>query len=290
MPIVYLNGDYLPLADAKLSVLDRGFIFGDGVYEVWRIIEGKLFEHARHERRLRRGIKALELDVPARDIDGLSDVAARLLEDNDLQQGEGTFYLEITRGAAYPRTHHYPPKGTKPTVFAYVSRFEVPHAARAAGVKAITHDDVRWLHCDLKTVQLLPNAMAKQHAHAAGAFEAIFVRDGVVTEGTHTSVLGVKDGELRTHPLSPLILPSVTREVVLEVARDQGVPVREHPFTKQELFELDELFISGTTTDVTPVVDVDGRRIGSGKPGPVSLALYAGLQQRLYSSTAVAQR
>jgi len=290
MPIVYLNGAYLPLEDAKLSVLDRGFVFGDGVYEVWRVIEGRLFEHARHDRRLRRGIHALELDVPAKEIDSLSGVATRLLEENDLQQGEATFYLEITRGAAYPRTHHYPPAGTKPTVFAYVSRFEVPHAVRAAGVKAITQDDVRWLHCDLKTVQLLPNAMAKQHAHAKGAFEAIFVRDGVVTEGTHTSVLGVKNGELRTHPLSPLILPSVTREVVLEVAGEQGVPVREQPFTSQELYGLDELFISGTTTDVTPVVEVDGRRIGSGRPGPVSLALYAGLQQRLYAGTAVAQR
>jgi|SRR4051812_17251222 D-alanine transaminase len=290
MPIVYLNGEYLPLENAKLSVLDRGFVFGDGVYEVWRVVDGKLFEHARHDRRLRRGIQALELDVPTKDVDALQGVATRLLNENDLQGGEGTFYLEITRGAAYPRTHHYPPPGTRPTVFAMASRFEVPHAARAAGVKAITHDDVRWLHCDIKTVQLLPNAMAKQHAHAAGAFEAIFVRDNIVTEGTHTSVLGVKNGELWTHPLSPLILPSVTREVVMEVAREQSITVREAAFTKTELFALDELFISGTTTDVTPVVEVDGRRIGSGKPGPVSLALYAGLQQRLYAGTAVAHR
>jgi len=290
MPIVYLNGDFLPLEDAKIPVLDRGFVFGDGVYEVWRVIEGRLFEHSRHDRRLRRGIQALALDVPSKDVDALSGVAARLLEENELEQGEATFYLEITRGAAYPRTHHFPPNGTKPTVFAYVSRFEVPHAARAAGVKAITQDDVRWLHCDLKTVQLLPNAMAKQQAHAAGAFEAIFVRDGIVTEGTHTTVLGVKNGELRTHPLSPLILPSVTREVVIEVARAQGIAVREQPFSKAEMFQLDELFISGTTTDVTPIVEVDGRTIGGGKPGPVSLALYAGLQQRLYSGSAVAHR
>lgn len=286
---VYLNGDYLPVEQAKLSVLDRGFIFGDGVYEVWRVIDGKLFEHARHDRRLRRGIQAIELDVPARDIDALPGIAARLLSENGFAQGEATFYVEITRGAA-PRTHHYPPKGTKATIFAMVSRFEVPHAQRAAGVKAITQPDVRWLHCDIKTVQLLPNAMAKQHAHAAGAFEAIFIRDGIVTEGTHTSVLGILDGELRTHPLSPLILPSVTREIVLEVARAQGVPVREEPLTTAQLFALDELFISGTTTDVTPIVEVDGRRIGSGKPGPVSLALYAGLQQRLYSGAAVAHR
>lgn len=286
---VYLNGQFLPADQAKISVLDRGFIFGDGVYEVWRIVEGKLFEHGRHDRRLRRGLKALELDVPAREIDGLQAVAERLLRENDLLHGEGTFYLEITRGAA-PRTHAYPPAGTKPTVFAMVSRFEVPHALRSTGAKAITQTDVRWLRCDIKTVQLLPNVMAKQQAQLAGALEAILVRDGVVTEGTHTSVLGVKDGALLTHPLAPIILPSVTRELVLEIAHEQGVPVREEAFTVRDLFELDELFVSGTTTDVTPVVDVDGKRIGSGKPGPVSLALYAGLQARLYAGSAVAHR
>jgi D-alanine transaminase len=285
---VYLNGQYLPTEQAKISVLDRGFIFGDGVYEVWRVIEGKLFEHARHDRRLRRGLKALELVVPDRDVDALSDVADRLLRENDLASGEGTFYVEITRGTA-PRAHAYPPAGTKPTIFAMVTRFEVPHAARAAGAKAITQPDVRWLHCDIKTVQLLPNVMAKQKAQVAGALEAILVRDGIVTEGTHTSVLGVKNGELRTHPLSPLILPSVTRELVLEIAREQGVRVREEAFTAQELFALDELFVSGTTTDVTPIVDVDGKRIGSGKPGPISRALYAGLQSRLYAGAAVPQ-
>jgi D-alanine transaminase len=212
-----------------------------------------------------------------------------LLRDNDLLHGEGTFYLEITRGAA-PRTHAYPPPGTRPTIFGMVTRFEVPHALRATGAKAITQPDVRWLRCDVKTVQLLANCMAKQKAQVAGALEAIFVRDGVVTEGTHTSVLGVKDGVLRTHPLSPVILPSVTRELVLEIAREQGVPVREEAFTVQELFALDELFVAGTTTDVTPIVEIDGRRIGFGEPGPVSRALYAGLQSRLYAGSMVAQR
>ena len=279
----------MPAEQAKISVLDRGFIFGDGVYEVWRVIDGKLFEHARHDRRLKRGLKSVEISVPDKEIDALAGVADRLLRENDLTQGEGTFYVEITRGAA-PRTHAYPPPGTKPTVFAMVSRFEVPHALREAGAKAITETDVRWLHCDIKTVQLMPNVMAKQKAQAAGAMEAIFIRDGIVTEGTHTSAFGVKGGELRTHPLSPLILPSITRELILEIAREQGVRVREEPFTDKELFALDELFVSGTTTDVTPIVEVDGRRIGSGKPGPVSKALYAGLQSRLYAGSAVAQR
>jgi D-alanine transaminase len=279
--IVYVNGEFTKAEDAKISVLDRGFVFGDGVYEVWRVVEGKLFEHARHDRRLKRGLKTLEIAFADKDVEALADVAQRLLKDNNMLSGEGTFYVEITRGAA-PRMHAYPPAGTKPTVLAMVSKFEVPHAVREAGAKAITDADVRWLRCDVKTVQLLPNVMAKQKAAAAGAMEAIFIRDGIVTEGTHTSVLGVKNGTLLTHPLGPLILPSVTRELILEVARELNVPVSEKPFTKDEMFALDELFVSGTTTDVTPIVDVDGRKIGSGKPGPVSKKLYAGLQARLY--------
>lgn len=289
MTTVYLNGQFLPVEQAKLSVLDRGFIFGDGIYEVWRVVDGRLFEHQRHDRRMRNGVRAIEIDVPARELDALPGVAERLLRDNDLLTGEGTFYLEITRGVA-PRTHAYPPAGTPATIFAMVSRFDVPHAIRAAGAKAITQPDVRWLRCDIKTVQLLPNVMAKQKAAAAGAVEAILVRDGVVMEGTHSSVLGVKDGELRTHPLSPLILPSVTREVIIEIAKQQGIPVRERAFSSKELFELDELFVAGTTTDVTPIVEVDGKRIGSGKPGPLSQQLYAALQGRLYAGRAVAHR
>lgn len=283
---VYLNGQFLPAEQATISVLDRGFVFGDGVYEVWRVVEGKLFEHARHERRLKNGLRTIEIPVPDRDVEALRGVAERLLKENDLTRGEGTFYVEITRGAA-PRTHAYPPKGTAPTIFGMVSRFEVPHAMREAGAKAVTERDVRWLRCDVKTVQLLPNCMAKQKAQVAGALEAIFIRDGIVTEGTHTSVLGVKDGRLLTHPLGEMILPSVTRELVLEIAREQGVPVSETAFSEKELFALDELFVSGTTTDVTPIVDVDGKKIGNGKPGPISKQLYAGLQARLYSGAAV---
>lgn len=285
---VYLNGQYQKAEDAKLSVLDRGFIFGDGVYEVWRVVDGNLFEDRRHNKRLKSGLKTVEISVPDADVDALAGVAQRLLKENDLTTGEGTFYVEITRGAA-PRTHAYPPAGTKPTIFAMVSRFEVPHAMREAGAKCITENDVRWLRCDVKTVQLLPNVMAKQKASVAGAMEAIFVRDDVVTEGTHTSLFAVKDGTLRTHPLGPLILPSITRELVLEIAQEQKVPVSEKPFRKSELYAMDEVFVSGTTTDVTPIVDIDGRKIGSGKPGPVSKQLYAGLQARLYAGRAVAR-
>ena len=280
---VYLNGQYLPAEKATISVLDRGFIFGDGVYEVWRIVEGRLFEHERHHRRLLSGLTSLQISVPDAEVAALAGVAERLVKENGLESGEGTFSVEITRGAA-PRTHAFPPPGTRATILGMVSRFEVPHALRAAGAKAITQPDTRWLHCDIKTVQLLPNCMAKQKATEAGAMEAIYVRDGIVTEGTHTSVFAVKDGALCTHPLGPLILPSVTRAVVLEIAKEQGVAIREKPFTERELFAMDEVFVSGTTTDVTPVVEIDGKRVGAGKPGPVSLALYEGLKARLYGA------
>ena len=285
---VYLNGQYLKAEDAKISVLDRGFIFGDGVYEVWRLVDGKLFENVRHNRRLKSGLKTLQIAVSDKDVDALTSVAETLVRENGLTSGEGTFYVEITRGAA-PRTHAFPPAGTKATILGMVSKFEVPHALREAGAKCITVDDFRWLHCDVKTVQLLPNCMAKQKASEAGAMEAIFVRDGIALEGTHTTLFAVKDGALCTHPLSNLILPSITREVVLEIAREQGVPVREKPFTKAELFAMDEVFVSGTTTDVTPIVEIDGKKISSGKPGPVSKQLYAGLQALLYAGRAVAR-
>lgn len=285
---VYLNGSFLPDTEATISVLDRGFIFGDGVYEVWRLVDGKLFENARHNRRLKSGLKSLEIAVPDKDVDALTDVAERLVRENGLESGEGTFYVEITRGAA-ARTHAFPPAGTKPTILGMVARFEVPHAMREAGTKCITVEDRRWLHCDVKTVQLLPNCMAKQKASEAGAMEAIFVRDGIVTEGTHTTLFAVKDGTLKTHSLGPLILPSITRELVLEIAREQKVPVSEKPFTKTDLYAMDEVFVSGTTTDVTPIVEIDGKKIGSGKPGAVSKQLYAGLQGRLYAGRAVAR-
>ena len=283
---VYLNGAFLPEADAKISVLDRGLMFGDGVYEVWRIVDGKLFENSRHNRRLKSGLKTLEIAVADKDVDALEGVADVLVRENGLTSGEGTFYVEITRGAA-PRTHAFPPAGTKPTILGMVSKFEVPHAMREAGTKCITVEDTRWLHCDVKTVQLLPNCVAKQKASLAGAMEAIFVRDGIALEGTHTTLFAVRGDTLCTHPLSNLILPSITREVVLEIAREQKVPVSEKPFTKDELFKMDEVFVSGTTTDVTPIIEIDGKKIGSAKPGPVSKRLYEGLQGRLYAHRSV---
>lgn len=280
--IVYLNGEYLPRSEAKLSVDERGFFFGDGVYEVTRAVDGRLFESGRHMKRLARGLRELRLDPPL-SLDEIEAVSLELLQRNDITSGEGTVYLQITRGAA-PRTHHFPPPGTPCTVFLSAQRFALPTEKRASGVSVVTYPDIRWSRCDIKTVNLLAAVMAKQHAVDHGVFEAIFVKESAITEGSHTNVFGVIDGELRTYPASNMILPGITRDVVLEVARELGVAVNETPFHIHHLPQLQEAFLTGTTTDVMPIVSIDGTPVGDGKPGKVSMALYDALAARIYGA------
>jgi D-alanine transaminase len=279
--LVYLDGSYVPSEEARLSVLDRGFVFGDGVYEVWRAVNGRLFEAERHQERLERGLRELRIGRPdGADAEGLRTVADRLLRENGLLDGHATFYVQVTRGAA-SRTHQFPPAGTRPTVFAYTAPLKSLDEERRTGARAITQPDVRWLRCNIKTIQLLPNVLAKQAAVEAGAFEAIFVRDGIAMEGTHSNLFAVLNGELRTHPANHLILPGVTRDVVLELARELEIPCREQPVTEAELRWVEEVFFTGTTTDVLPVVKVDDFVIGDGKPGPIAGALYEALVARM---------
>ncbi|MDP1861921.1 MAG: D-amino acid aminotransferase [Gemmatimonadaceae bacterium] len=286
--VVYLNGEFLPRSEARLSVDDRGFFFGDGVYEVTRAVDGKLFESGRHMKRLARGLRELRLE-PTQSLDEIETLSLELLGHNDITAGEGTVYLQITRGAA-PRTHHFPPAGTPCTVFLSAQRFTVPHDKRAAGVAVITYPDIRWSRCDIKTVNLLAAVMAKQQAVDEGVFEALFVRESAVTEGSHTNVFGLIDGELRTYPASNLILGGVTRDVVLELARELGLPVSETPFHIHHVKDLQECFLTGTTTDVMPVVQFDGAPVGTGKPGKVTMILYEALAARLYGAVAAGSR
>ncbi len=288
--LCYLNGEFLPRASAAVPVEDRGFIFGDGVYEVWRVVNGHLFENGRHLARLTSGLRELRIALPdIASADVLADVADRLLSENGLMEGEAALYVEVTRGAA-PRTHAFPAASTSPTVFAMANRFTPPHALRATGAAAITTPDVRWLRCNLKTIQLLPNVLAKQAATEAGAIEAILVRDGIVTEGSHTNVIAVIGGELWTHPLTNLVLPGVTRAVVLEVAASLGIRVREETFTEAELLAADEVFLVGTTTDVMPIVRVNDRPIGVGKPGAVTMRVYEAFRAHMEEAIAAAER
>ncbi|MFL5579413.1 MAG: aminotransferase class IV [Gemmatimonadaceae bacterium] len=285
--LLYLNGDYLPAERASLSVLDRGFLFGDGIYEVTRVVGGVPFEEGRHYERLVRSLRGLRLAEAGAEPATLAAVSARLLRENDLLEGEATIYVQVTRGAA-PRTHAFPVPAVGTTVFVSTARF-VPNAQmREKGVAVITTPDIRWARCDLKTVNLLPNVLAKQAAVDAGAFEAIFVRDGVVTEGAHTNLFGVVDGVVRTYPRCNYILGGITRDVVIELAAEAGIPLREEPLLADDLARAEELFITGTTTDVTSVVQVDGRPVAAGRPGPVARRLYELLAARMRAGAASA--
>ena len=279
--LAYLNGQYLARTEATISVDDRGFIFGDGVYDVIRAAGGRLFEVERHMQRLEHGLGELGIggSADARP-SALLEIAERLLRENALLDGEATVYLQITRGVA-PRTHFFPASETPPTVYLSVARFTPPLALRETGAAAITHPDIRWMRCDVKTINLLPNVLAKQRAVEAGALEAILVRDGIVTEGSSTNVFGVIDGELRTHPKSNLILPGITRAVVLELAAELDLPIRETPLRSEDFGRVSEVFLTGTTTDVMPIVQLDGRPVGDGRPGPIAQVLGEGLAARL---------
>ena len=268
--LVYLNGEYLPRERALVPVDDRGFLFGDGVYEVTRALDGRVVDHDRHARRLARNLAELAIAPAGLDAASLREIAERVLAESGLGEGHATVYLQVTRGSA-PRTHHYPdPRHVPPTVYVSASRFTPLDAARATGVAVITVPDLRWGRCDIKSINLLPNVMAKQAAVAAGAHEAVFVRDDVVTEGGATNVFAVVDGVVRTHPQSTAVLPGITREIALELAHALGAPVREEALGVDELPASDELFLTSTTNDVMPVVTVDGRTVGDGAPGPLT--------------------
>lgn len=275
--LVYLGGEIVPRGRAAVSIDDRGFLFGDAIYEVIRVVRGRFIEPERHLRRLARSLREVGLPAPALDLLG---VATDLIRRNDLGGREATVYAQVSRGAA-PRQHAFPPSGTPPTVLVTAMPFTPRTDLIASGVAVITLPDVRWSRCDIKSVNLLPNVLAAQRAAEAGAFEAILVRDGVVTEATRSNVLAVVGGVVRTHPTGPLILPGVTREVVLELASGAGIPVREEELGADELFAAEEVLLTGTTADVTPVVTVDGRAVGGGRPGPVGRRLGALLAERI---------
>ena len=288
MNTVYLNGEYLPSGQARLSVDDRGFVFGDGIYEVVRVIEGRIFAWAAHASRMARGLGVVRIPFSVSDVAGLEAVCDRLVAENDLCAGEATVYMQVTRGAA-PRTHHFPPAGTPPTVYAAASRFTPSREMRDKGIKAITFPDFRWARCDLKTVNLMGAVLARQAAHEAGAYEALLIRDGMLTEGAATNAFAVIDGVVRTYPLSNYILPGISRQHALEAARAIGVPVSEEPVTQQQMLAANELFIAGTTTDVAPIVMLDGKPVGSGAPGPVTRKVQVAFLEHLYGTAAVAR-
>jgi D-alanine transaminase len=278
--LVYLNGRYIQKEEAVIAVDDRGFVFGDGVYELTRALRGKLLSEDAHWERLARGMRVLQVGGPEHmNKELLREISERLLSENGLADGDATVYAQVTRGVA-PRAHIFP-QGTAPTVYVAAAPFSTPNELRQSGVRAITLPDIRWARCDLKTVSLLPNVLAKQRAHELGAFEAVLVRDGAITEGSSTNVFGVIDGVIRTYPKSNYILPGVMRDVVIGLAREMGLPLDESPIFASEIDRLDELFLSGTTTEVQAIVELDGKLVGDGRAGPITLKLLDAVYQHL---------
>ena len=268
-----VNGRVVPLARAKVAVLDRGFLLADGVYEVMRTYAGQIFAAEAHLNRLGDSLRGARIPWPVP-----RPVLLRHLRRLHARSGwrEVRIYVQVTRGVA-PRQHGFPP-GVRPTWVAWVEKSPPEDAMRRRrGVAVITVADPRWARCDLKSIALLPNVLAKQAAIDAGAHDALFVgRDGLVREASSASVFVVQGRTLRTHPLGPEILPGVSRSVVIEVARAARLRVVEKPFRRAALYAADEVFLASTMQEVLPVVRVDGRRIGKGRPGPVA----AGLQVR----------
>ncbi|PIE36111.1 D-amino-acid transaminase [candidate division KSB3 bacterium] len=274
--IAYYNGQFLPKEEIKISPDDRGFLFADGVYEVVVSYKGKFFRFDEHLQRMQRGLRELRINFP--NPESLKHVAETLIKDNQFEAQNAKVYVQITRGAA-PRSHAFPPQNVSPTVYATASLVQLSQEPWQNGVKVILVPDIRWARCDIKSTGLLPNTMAFQQAKECGAHEAVFVRDGVVTEGAHTNFCAVYDGTLFTAPSSNYILTGMTRNVVLDLCRELRIPIREFPVFEKDLPRADECMIVGTTTEVTPVVQIDGWTVGDGKPGSITRRLQQAFQE-----------
>ena len=285
LPQCYLNGEYVALRDARISPLDRGFLFGDSVYEVLPVFGGRMFLFREHFDRLARSLREIRLENPHS-----HEEWHGILEQLIVRNGGGDMYvyLQVTRGMEYGRNHAFPAV-VKPTVFVMSSPLPVfTDAQRAAGFSAITIEDFRWGRCDIKATALLANVLMKQQAADAGANETLIVHDGEVLEGASTSVFIVKGGVLITPPNSHRILPGTTRDAALSLAREV-MPVEIRNISLEELRAADEVWISAATRDVLPVTRVDGAPIGTGRPGPAWTRLsesFKNLRQQLAATPA----
>ncbi|MEM1288046.1 MAG: D-amino-acid transaminase [Pseudomonadota bacterium] len=267
--IAYVNGDYVPLEEAKISVLDRGFLFADGVYEVTAVIDGKLIDNEAHLARLQRSLNEIDMAAPV-PIDALTALQLELAKRNNLT--EGGIYLQITRGAA-ERDFAYP-KDAKPSLVMFTQERSLVADPRAeTGIKVITTPDLRWKRRDIKSVSMLAQTMAKQRAVEAGASEAIMVEDDLVTEGSSSTAWIVKDDVLITRNLSNSVLPGITRLSVLALCEELNLSVEERTYSVEELYEADEAFITAATTLVMPIVQVDERILSNGAPGEIATRL-----------------
>lgn len=276
---VYLNGRFVDYEQAGIAVDDRGWLFGDAVYEVLRLYDGRAFERDRHLDRLEHSERGLWLEPVDRAT--LENVVAELEAREGRAWPDGIIYIQVSRGTA-PRSHSFPDPPVAPTVLAWARPVKpvTPEAARA-GIAAVTVADDRWARCWIKTVNLLPNVLAKEAARRRGADDAIFVRDGMAIEATSANLFVVRGGRLYTAPVTNYILPGITRAVVLELAAELGLDVRLEPTPVDALEGADEIFLTGTTTEVMPVTRLNGRAVGAGGMGPVTASLWRAFRRRV---------
>lgn len=269
--MVYLNGEFLPPERAMISAFDRGFVFGDGVYEVIPVFGRRLFRLPHHLARLQRSLNEVRLPNPL-SASRWEEVLTRLT--TDVTADDQSVYLQVTRGPA-PRDHAFP-ADVSPTVFAFAqpSKPAEPEVL-ARGISAVTVADIRWLRCDIKATALLANAMLRQQAADRGAAEAILIRDGLVTEGAASNVFVVRDDTILTTPNGPFILPGITRDLVLELASARSLPAQEQPLPESALVDADEIWITSSVREILPVTRLNDRPVGSGKPGPLHARIYA---------------
>ena len=279
--IVYLNGEFKPISEACVSVLDRGFLFGDGVYEVIPAYGGNLLRLESHLKRLQNSLDGIRLQNPLSD-QQWQDMLNQLVEKNS-GEDQG-LYLQVTRGVAAKRDHNFPQK-VQATVFAMSNVLSpVSMTVLEKGIEAVTLDDIRWRACNIKTTALLANTLLRQQATDKGAGESILIRDGYATEGSASNVFVVLDGTIVTAPTSPLLLPGITRDLVIELAHTHDMPCEQRDIAEAELHAASEIWITSSTREVLPVLTLNGEPVGKGSAGPVwrkMINLYQQYKQQL---------
>jgi D-alanine transaminase len=277
LPICHLNGDYLPLREARISPLDRGFLYSDGAYEVTPVYGGRPFRFQQHHDRLTRSLREIRMEDPLTR-DAWRQLYRELIARNGIAGADGYIYVQVSRGAEYGR-NHAPLPDVPRTVFAFVAPWPEGRAGwRENGVPAVSADDTRWSRCDIKSVSLLANVLLRQLAVDENASECILLRDGQLTDSSASSVHVVVDGELRTPPNSWKLLPGTTRSVLEEIAEKAGVKWRAASVSEAELRGASEILLGAATREVQPVTALDGKPVGNGKPGPVWRKLYDAYQ------------
>ena len=271
MNIAYLNGKFIPKNEISISPDDRGFLFADGIYEVVRWYEGFFYDMTSHVTRLKRSLRELRINWDGADL--LSSIANDLIKLNKLESQQAMVYFQVTRGAAM-RTHSFPSPEVSPTVYANAWEFVPDTQSIESGIKVMLKEDIRWSRCDIKSIALLPNTISFQEAFENGMKECIFVRNGMITEGSHSNIFFVIDGTLFTHPESNFVLSGVTRKNILRIAQESGIKIREEAVQENRIRFIKEAFITNTSAEVTPVIDLGGNTLGDGLPGPVTKIIH----------------